>query len=138
MPIKAAKPTTVDEYIAQYPEHVQAILRRLRALVRETAPQAEEKISYSMPGFFLRGAGLLWLSANKRHIGLYPMSADMPAFKGELSPYRGTKSALHFPLDQPIPYTLIRKIVKYRMAENLKLSNAVKKSVSKLKITKSV
>ena len=138
MPIKAAKPTTVDEYIARYPKPVQDILLQLRALIKKSAPQAEEKISYSMPGYFLRGAGLLWLSANKRHIGLYPMSADTPAFHGELAPYRGTKSALHFPLDQPMPYTLIRKIVKYRVAENRKATPSVKKTAAKRKTTKSV
>jgi len=132
MPGKTHKPATVDEYIAQFPAEVQSILQHLRGLIKASVPQAEEKISYNILGYFLDG-GLLWLSANKRHIGLYPMSADTPAFKGELWPYRGTKSALHFPLDKPIPYPLIKRIVKYRVAENLKPSrtphsSAVKKS----------
>ena len=119
MPGKQAKPATAAEYIAQYPDDVQSILEKLRVLIKKSAPRVEEKISYNILGYFLHG-GLVWLSANKRHIGLYPMSADTPAFKGELLPYRGTKSALHFPLDKPIPYGLIRRIIKYRVAENLK------------------
>ena len=129
MPDKNPKPATVDAYIAQHPDEVQSILQRLRVLIKKAAPQVQEKISYDILGYFLHG-GVLWLSANKRHIGLYPMSADTPAFEGELLPYRGTKSALHFPLDKPIPYPLIRKIVKYRVAEKLKLSPSSSKKVS--------
>ena len=131
MPSKPAKPTTVDAYIAQYPENVQHVLLQLRALIKKAAPGAEEKISYTIAGYFLRGKGLLWLSANKRYIGLYPMRADVAEFDGALLPYRGTKSALHFPLNQPIPYPLIKKIVKYRVAENLKTSQAAQKSAAK-------
>ena len=130
MPGKPTKPATVDAYIAQFPEDVQAIFQQLRALIKTAAPRAEEKISYNILGYFMNG-GLLWISANKRHIGLYPMPADTPAFKGELLPFRGTKSALHFPLNQPMPYALIRKIVKYRLAENLKASTSAKKLASR-------
>ena len=88
MPGKPTKPATVDAYIAQYPKNVQSILLQLRALIKKAAPGAEEKISYNILGYFLNG-GLLWISANKRHIGLYPMPADTPAFKGELLPFSG-------------------------------------------------
>ena len=132
MPGKPIRPATVEAYIAQFPENVQRILQQLRALIKKGAPKAEEKISYNILGYFQNG-GLLWLSANKRHIGLYPMQADTPAFKGELLPYRGTKSALHFSLDKPMPYALIRRIIKYRVAENLKASSAAKKTAAKAK-----
>ena len=113
---KKAQPTTVDEYIAQYPRQVQEILIKIRAVVKEIAPDAEEKISYQMPGYFLNG-GLVWFSANKRHIGLYPRTAGM---EGLVAAYKGTKGSVHFPLDQPIPYDLIGSIVRVRVAENLK------------------
>ena len=132
MPTKSTKPPTVDAYIAQFPDDVQSILQQLRALIKKAAPRAEEKISYNILGYFQNG-GLLWLSANKRHIGLYPMRADTPAFKGELLPYRGTKSALHFPLAKPMPYPLIKKIVKYRLAENLKASDSAKNPTASTK-----
>ena len=112
-------PTTIDEYIAQYPQGVQEILLKIRRLIKESAPDAVEKISYQMPAFFLNG-GLVWFGVWKRHIGFYPRTSGMEAIKDELSAYKGTKSALHFPLDKPIPYELIRKIVKIRVAENLR------------------
>lgn len=113
------KPNTIDEYIAQFPTGVQNILKEIRALVRECAPDAEERISYGMPAFFLNG-GLVWFAAYKTFIGFYPTTSGMDAFREEIEAYRGTKSALHFPLDRDMPYDLIRKIVKARMAENLK------------------
>jgi uncharacterized protein YdhG (YjbR/CyaY superfamily) len=111
-------PSTIDEYIAQFPEDVRHILARIREVIKESAPEAEEKISYDMPAFYLNG-GLVWFGAYKRHIGFYPKTSGMGAFE-ELSSYKGTKGSLHFPLDQPMPYDLIRKIVKVRVAENLK------------------
>ncbi|MHB0858350.1 MAG: iron chaperone [Anaerolineae bacterium] len=114
----SSKPATVDEYIEQFPDDVQEILLQIRAVVKESAPDAVEKISYNMPGFFLNG-GLVWFGAYKRHIGWYPGSAGMEALGDELSAYKGTKGSLHFPLDQPIPYDLISRIVKIRVAENL-------------------
>lgn len=117
---KKVQPTTVEQYIAQYPEEIQKILVQLRALILESAPGAKEKISYQMPGFFING-GVVWFGVYKRHIGLYPITpAVEAAFQGELEPYRGTKSALHFPLDQPMPYELIARIVKVRVEENQK------------------
>jgi uncharacterized protein YdhG (YjbR/CyaY superfamily) len=112
---------TIDEYIARQPENVQQILRTIRAAIKEAAPQVEEKISYNMPGFFLHGAALVWIGAFNRHIGLYPRTAGMKSIEG-LSACKGTKGSVHFLLEKPIPYDLIREIVKVRMVENLKSS----------------
>ena len=115
---KTSPPTSVDEYIAQFPEDVQQILLKIRATIKEAAPDAVEKISYQMPGYFQNG-GLVWFAAHKRHIGFYPKPSGMAALE-ELSEYKGTKGSVHFPFDEPVPYDLIAKIVKLRLAENLK------------------
>jgi uncharacterized protein YdhG (YjbR/CyaY superfamily) len=114
---KKVQPSTVEEYIAQFPAGVQVILVKIRAVIKESAPEAVEKISYGMPAYFLNG-GLVWFGAYQRHIGIYPRSSGMLALD-ELALYKGTKGSVHFPLDQPMPYELIRKIVKVRLAENL-------------------
>jgi uncharacterized protein YdhG (YjbR/CyaY superfamily) len=116
---KNAAPTTIDEYIDQAPQEVQHILEKLRAVIQESAPGAQEKISYQMPGFFLSGA-LVWFGVHAHHIGFYPTGEGIAAFRQELSGYKTSKGAVQFPLDQPIPFDLIRKIVKHRLAENLK------------------
>lgn len=108
----------VDEYIAQFPQDVQEILRKIRAVVKEAAPGAEERIGYQMPGYYLNG-GLVWFGAFKHHIGLYPTPSGITGFAEELSPYKVAKGSANFPLDKPIPYDLIAKIVKARVAENL-------------------
>ena len=118
MDSKNSRPATVDEYIAQFPDNVQQILIRIRAVIKQTAPEAEEKISYGMPGYYLKG-GLIWFGGYKKHIGIYPRTAGMVALK-EVTTYRGTKGSVHFPLDAPMPYDLIRKIVEIRVAENAK------------------
>ena len=114
-----ARPTTIDEYIAQYPEDVQAIMTRIRAVIKESAPEAVEKISYQMPAFSDHGT-LVWFGAFKHHIGFYPTGSGIEAFQEELSGYKQSKGAVQFPLDKPIPYDLIGKIVKYRLTENRK------------------
>lgn len=113
--------TTVDEYIAQFPENVQQILVKIRAVIKESAPEAVEKISYQMPGYYLKGT-LVWFGAHAHHIGFYPTGSGMAAFTEELSDYKQSKGAVQFPLDKPIPYELISKIVKFKIAENLKKS----------------
>jgi uncharacterized protein YdhG (YjbR/CyaY superfamily) len=112
------KPETIDEYIHAFPADVQAILKRMRSTIRECAPQAEETISYQIPTFRLNG-NLVHFAAFKDHIGFFPTSSPREAFKKELSKYRGGKGTIQFPLSEPIPYTLVRKIVKYRVKENL-------------------
>jgi uncharacterized protein YdhG (YjbR/CyaY superfamily) len=109
---------TIDEYIAAFPENVQSILEELRQAIRESAPEAEEAISYQMPSFKLNGI-LVWFAAFKNHIGFYPKTSVIEAFKEELSDYEVTKGTIRFPMNKPIPLDLIKKIVKYRIKENL-------------------
>jgi uncharacterized protein YdhG (YjbR/CyaY superfamily) len=110
---------SIDEYIATFPEEIQKILQELRAVIKAAAPEAVEKISYQMPTFDLKG-NLVHFAAFKHHIGFYPTPGGIEAFKDELSVYQGAKGSIRFPLDQPMPLELIRKIVKLRVAENLK------------------
>ena len=110
---------SIDEYIATFPEEIQKTLQELRATIKAAAPGAEEKISYQMPAFALKG-NLVYFAALKNHIGFYPTPSGITAFKDELSKYESSKGAVKFPLDKPLPLKLIRKIVKYRVAENLK------------------
>ncbi len=112
-------PTTIDEYIARYPADVQPILSQIRAVIKEAAPGAVEKISYQMPSFYLKG-NLVWFGAHTHHIGFYPTPAGIKAFQEELAAYKQSKGAVQFPLDQPMPYDLIRRIVQFRVAENSK------------------
>ena len=119
--IKVAEPqsaSTIDEYIAASPEIVRDILRKLRQTIKESAPEAEEAIRYRMPTFRLRG-NLVHFAAHKRHIGFYPTPSAIEAFEEELSPYKVSKGAIRFPIDEPIPYDLVRRIVEYRVKENL-------------------
>jgi uncharacterized protein YdhG (YjbR/CyaY superfamily) len=116
---KKGHPTTIDEYISQFPEDVQHILVKIRAVIKESAPEAVEKISYQIPAFYLNG-NLVYFGAHRHHIGFYPTSSGIEAFKEELSAYKGAKGSVQFPLDEPMPYELISKIVKFRVAENLK------------------
>jgi uncharacterized protein YdhG (YjbR/CyaY superfamily) len=110
---------SIDQYIANFPEEIQKTLQELRATIKAAAPGAEEKISYQMPAFALKG-NLVYFAALKNHIGFYPTPSGITAFKDELSKYESSKGAVKFPLDKPLPLKLIRKIVKYRVAENLK------------------
>ena len=109
---------TVDEYIGGFPENVQDLLEKMRRTIREAAPKAEETINYQMPTFKLNG-NLVHFAAYKNHIGFYPTPSAIEAFKKELSPYKGAKGSVRFPLDQPIPFDLVRKMVEYRVKENL-------------------
>ncbi|MGE5602409.1 MAG: iron chaperone [Nitrososphaerales archaeon] len=119
MQTKQAQPTTVDEYILQFPEDVQEILRKIRTLIKQSAPEAEERIGYRMPAYYLNGP-LVYFAAFKRHIGFYPAGHDLAPLADEVTPYRQAKGTLQFPLNQPIPYDLIGRIVQHRVAENLK------------------
>jgi uncharacterized protein YdhG (YjbR/CyaY superfamily) len=110
---------SIDEYIANFPEEVQKILGELRAVIKASAPDAEERISYQIPTFTLKG-NLVHFAAYKKHIGFYPTSSGIQAFKHELSVYEGAKGTVRFPIDKPLPLELISKIVKFRVAENLK------------------
>jgi uncharacterized protein YdhG (YjbR/CyaY superfamily) len=109
---------TIDEYINTFPEDIQIILEKMRHTIRKAAPEASEVISYQMPGFKLNGS-LVWFAAFKNHIGFYPTSSGIDAFKNELSSYKNSKGAVQFSLDKPIPYDLVEKIVLFRVKENL-------------------
>ncbi len=111
--------TTIDEYIAGFPEDVQIILKKLREVIRKTAPEAKEKISYQMPTFYLNG-NLVHFAAYKKHIGLYPAPSGIEAFQEKISQYKWAKGSVQFPIDQPLPYDLVEKIVLYRVNENKK------------------
>ena len=111
-------PKTIDEYIAGFPHEVQEILEKIRATIRKAAPDAEETIKYQIPTFTLKG-NLVHFAAFKKHIGFYPTSTGIEKFKNELSVYEGAKGSVKFPLDKPIPFALISKIVKFRVKENL-------------------
>jgi len=109
---------TTDEYIAKFPKNVRAVLEELRRVIRESAPKAEETISYGIPTFDLYGRHLVHFAAYKNHVGFYPTSSGIKAFKKELSPFKTSKGTVQFPLDKPIPFDLVKKIVKFRVKEN--------------------
>jgi uncharacterized protein YdhG (YjbR/CyaY superfamily) len=111
-------PASIDEYIASFPPDIQTILQRIRLTIRQAAPDAQECISYNMAAFTLQGT-LVYFAAFKKHIGFYPpVRADAKLAKA-ISQYAGEKGNLRFPLDQPIPFDLITKIVKLRIKQNL-------------------
>jgi uncharacterized protein YdhG (YjbR/CyaY superfamily) len=118
MKTKQTTPQNIDEYIAGFPKDVQEILEKIRMTIRKAAPAAEEAISYKMPTFNLKGQYLIYFAAYKKHIGLYPVPVGDAEFNEEMSAYQAGKGTLQFPLDKPIPYKLISKIVKVRAKEN--------------------
>jgi len=113
----------IDEYIGQFPANVQAILQKLRATIKKTAPGAEEVISYQMPAFKYHGM-LVYFAGYKNHIGFYSTSSPMKVFKDKLSNYKTSKGAIQFPIDKAIPLTLVKDIVKFRVKENLEKEKA--------------
>jgi uncharacterized protein YdhG (YjbR/CyaY superfamily) len=106
---------TIDEYIAAFAPDTQALLRELRALIKQTAPQATETISYGMPTFDLHGRHLIHFAGYAKHVGLYPVPLDHEEFKRELAPYRSGTAAARFVLGEPLPADLIRRIVRYQV-----------------------
>jgi len=114
---------SIDEYIASFPKEAQKILEAIRATIKAAAPEAEEKISYQMPTFFLNG-NLIHFAAFKNHIGIYPTPSGTQAFKDEISRYQGAKGSIRLPIDEPMPLELISRIVKFRVAENLTKAKA--------------
>jgi len=117
MPTSRALPKSIDEYIAACSPEVRAILEKIRFTVRNAAPGAQETISYRMPAFKLRGV-LVYFAAFKRHIGFYPPVRGDAKLEKAIAAYAGEKGNLKFPLDQPIPYGLIERIVKHRAKQN--------------------
>jgi len=110
----------VDDYIASYPEKTQEILREVRSLIKKTAPDASERISYGMPGYKLNGRPLVYFAAFQKHIGFYPTDSGIRNFSAELSDYKHSKGAVQFPINKPVPFDLILKITKFRVKEVLK------------------
>jgi uncharacterized protein YdhG (YjbR/CyaY superfamily) len=118
MTVSRPKFNTIDEYVAGLPEETRPILEKLRSTIAKSAPDAEETINYGIPTFKLNG-NLVHFAAFKNHVGFYPAPSGIEAFKIELSVYEGAKGSIKFPLDKPLPYDLISKIVKFRVKENL-------------------
>lgn len=117
---------SIDEYIASFPSEVQSILQQLRQTIRDLVPEATEKFSYQMPTFALHG-NLVHFAAYKKHIGFYPAPSGIREFAQELSAYKGSKGAVQFPIDKPLPYELISRIVLFRAAENKEKANSKSK-----------
>jgi uncharacterized protein YdhG (YjbR/CyaY superfamily) len=112
-----SSPTAVDEYIASFPPEVRARLSKMRAMIRRHAPQAEERMSYGIPTFYL-GGNLVHFAAFARHVGFYPGPSGIAAFRDALSRYKSAKGSVQFPHDEPLPLALVADIVKFRVEEN--------------------
>lgn len=112
------QPKTIDSYISAFPPQVQAILEELRRTIRELAPTADETINYGIPTFRLNG-NLVHFAAFEHHIGFYPTPSAMETFEEALSPYKRAKGSVQFPIDKPLPWELIRQIVKFRVEQAL-------------------
>lgn len=115
--MKSEAPATIDAYIAAFPEDVQAVLQQIRRTIHDTAPEATEAISYGMPTFKLHG-NLVHFGAFKSHIGFYPTPTGVEEFVAELSRYKQGRGSVQFPLNQPMPLDLIRRIVAFRVQES--------------------
>lgn len=111
--------TTVDQYIAEFPAETRTALEEVRALIRAEAPGAVETISYAIPTFDVNGRHLVHFAGYERHIGFYPGASGIAAFKAEIARYRHAKGSVQFPLGQPLPADLIRRIVAFRFAESM-------------------
>lgn len=110
-------PGTIDEYIAEFPPEIRRVLEEMRALIRASAPDATETISYAMPTFDMNGKHLVHFAAYAHHIGFYPTGSGVAAFAEELKPYKSAKGSVQFPLGEPLPAELIRRIVEFRVAK---------------------
>ena len=115
--VKPQRPKDIDSYISQFPPDIQAILEQVRATIRRAAPEAKETISYMMPAFKQRGI-LVYFAAWEKHIGLYPPISGDQALEKAVARYAGPKGNLQFPLNEPIPYDLIERIVKLRVKQD--------------------
>ncbi|WP_217809492.1 iron chaperone [Massilibacteroides vaginae] len=112
--------TEIDKYIQNFPDEVQEILVKIRELIKKLAPEAEEQMAYGMPGYKTNKKPLIYFGAYKNHIGLYATPEAHAEFKDELSGYKQGKGSVQFPLNHPIPYELIERIIKFKLAENNK------------------
>jgi uncharacterized protein YdhG (YjbR/CyaY superfamily) len=128
--VKPSHDNLIDEYIAAFPLEVREKLDALRNLIKAAAPDAIEKISYQMPAFDLHGI-LVYFAAFKKHIGFYPTASGIDEFKLELSEFKQGRGSVQFPLDKPIPYDLVTRIVKFRVTENINRNQAKKANLTK-------
>ena len=117
--MKRPKYATIEEYIANFPGDVRPVLEKIRSTIQKAAPKAEETISYQIPAFKLNGRILVYFAAFKNHVSLYPAPRNAAEFKDELADYRGGKETVQFPLEKPVPYDLIRSIVKFKLKQNV-------------------
>ncbi|HLT09009.1 MAG TPA: DUF1801 domain-containing protein [Cyclobacteriaceae bacterium] len=117
----------VEKYIAQFPENIQAILRKIRVLIKDTAPDADESMAYGMPAYKTYKKPLVYFAAFQNHIGFYATPSGHEAFEEELSRYKQGKGSVQFPLSQAIPYDLIERMVKFRVKENKHNASATSK-----------
>ena len=122
------RPEDVDEYIRSYPKEIQNLLEKIRATIKRVVPQANEVISYGMPAFKYHGM-VAWFAAHTKHLGFYPGASGIEAFKKELSNYKGAKGSVQFPFDKPLPLDLVKRIVMFKVNENLQRIKAKKKAV---------
>ena len=120
MKSKKVNYNSIDEYIAAFPENVHKKMEQLRATIKAAAPGVGEKVSYNMPTFTLNGKYLVYFAGWKNHIAFYGAPRENPEFEEDLSAYETGKGTLQFPYDKPLPIALIKKIVKFRVSENLK------------------
>jgi uncharacterized protein YdhG (YjbR/CyaY superfamily) len=123
---KASKPTGIDDYISKFPDDVQAVLEKVRETIRQAAPEATETISYMMPAFRQHGI-LVYFAAWEKHIGMYPPISGNKTLEKAIARYAGPKGNLQFPLDEPIPYELIEKLVKLRVRQDSEKAAAKRK-----------
>lgn len=110
---------SIDEYISTFPDEIQEKLQKIHSIIKSTAPEAEEGISYQMPAFKLNKRILVYFAAFKNHIGFFPTASGVKAFEKELVGYKFSKGTIQLPFDQEIPESLIRKIVLFKVKENL-------------------
>lgn len=128
--------TTVEEYLGSFPPAIQKMLFALRETIKSTAPGSEEKISYRMPAYYLKGT-LVYFAAFKKHIGFYATPTANPVFQKELAHYKTGKGSIQFPIDEPLPLKLISRIVKFRVRENCEREIGKKNKSAKKVVVKS-
>lgn len=125
---------TVDEYISTFPDNIKGMLEKLRNTIKKAAPKAEEVISYNMPAFKLQGM-LVFYAAYKNHIGFYPTAMPIEVFKDDLVNYKTSKGAIQFPIDKPLPLSLIMNIVRFKVNNNLEIAT-MKTAIKKVRKVK--
>jgi len=125
MVVQKKQRKNVDDYIDMFPDNTKQILKKFRQAIQESASKAEETISYGIPTYRLNG-NLVHFGGFKNHVGFYPAPQAITFFEKELSLYKTSKGTIQFSLDKPIPYDLVKKIVKYRVKENLKKNHTTK------------